>query len=119
MVLADLEAILIRATYSTSTLRTSISDVAMEIASESVLMSEPAYQVEQCDCPNGYEGSSCEVRNRKLENLWVLHVDDCCFRRTALRDSPDLATAYTLDCATCVSATGMPTSVTPNQELAL
>lgn len=63
MVLADLETILIRATYSTTILRSSISDVAMEIASEGDLMTEPAYEVERCDCPNGYEGLSCEVRN--------------------------------------------------------
>ena len=61
MALADVEYIMIRATYPTTTLRTSISDVSMETASESVLMSEPALEVEQCVCPDGYEGLSCEV----------------------------------------------------------
>uniref|UniRef100_H2XYT0 Ig-like domain-containing protein n=3 Tax=Ciona intestinalis TaxID=7719 RepID=H2XYT0_CIOIN len=32
----------------------------METASESVLMTEPAMEVEQCVCPAGYEGLSCE-----------------------------------------------------------
>nr|XP_018666843.1 basement membrane-specific heparan sulfate proteoglycan core protein [Ciona intestinalis] len=60
MVLADVETILIRATFSSSMLRTSLSSISMETASESVLMTEPAMEVEQCVCPAGYEGLSCE-----------------------------------------------------------
>ena len=61
MVLADLDLILVKASYYSTTLRSSISDVVMETASETVMMSEPLYEVEQCECPSGYEGSSCEV----------------------------------------------------------
>nr|CAB3254668.1 basement membrane-specific heparan sulfate proteoglycan core protein-like [Phallusia mammillata] len=60
MALADVEEILIQATYSTTTLRTTISQVTMETASESAIMSEPALEVEHCVCPDGYEGLSCE-----------------------------------------------------------
>ena len=61
LVLADLDTVLVRASYITTTLRTAISDVVMETASENMMMSEPLYEVEQCECPNGYEGTSCEV----------------------------------------------------------
>ena len=61
LALADVDTILIRATYSDTTRRTSISNVAMETATDSQLMTEPAYEVEQCVCPDGYEGMSCEV----------------------------------------------------------
>ena len=62
MVLADLESVLLRASFSSAILRTSISNVVMETASESMLMANPVYDVEHCECPNGYEGTSCEVR---------------------------------------------------------
>ena len=61
MALADVDSILIRATYDQSTRRTTISDVAMDTASDNQLMTEPAYEVEQCRCPTGYRGTSCQV----------------------------------------------------------
>lgn len=61
MALADVEEILIQASYSTTTMRSTITNVVMETASESDLMSEPALEVEHCVCPDGYEGLSCEV----------------------------------------------------------
>ena len=61
MALADVDLILIRATYDQFTRRTTISDFAMDTASDSQLMTEPAYEVEQCQCPAGYRGTSCQV----------------------------------------------------------
>ena len=62
MVLADLERIWCKATPKTKTTKSSISYVVMETASENELNTEPAVEVEQCICPEGYDGLSCEVR---------------------------------------------------------
>ena len=62
MVLADLEKIWVKATTESRTYSSSISFVSMETASENDLNTEPAVEVEQCICPEGYDGLSCEVR---------------------------------------------------------
>ncbi|XP_054705507.1 basement membrane-specific heparan sulfate proteoglycan core protein isoform X3 [Grus americana] len=60
MALADLDEILVRATYSTSTAASSIADVAMD----TVVPPQPglplAPEVEECRCPPGYHGLSCQ-----------------------------------------------------------
>lgn len=61
MVLADLERIWLKATPTSKTTTTSLSYVVMETASENELNTEPAVEVEQCICPEGYDGLSCEV----------------------------------------------------------
>uniref|UniRef100_A0A3Q2D071 Heparan sulfate proteoglycan 2 n=1 Tax=Cyprinodon variegatus TaxID=28743 RepID=A0A3Q2D071_CYPVA len=60
MVLADLDDILIRASYSTEMLSSSISDVSMEVAVPNYTGLAQAYEVEQCRCPPGYQGLSCQ-----------------------------------------------------------
>lgn len=61
MALADLDEILIRATYSTSTAASSIADVAMDMAVPPQPGLPPAPEVEECRCPPGYHGLSCQV----------------------------------------------------------
>lgn len=61
MVLADLDDILIRASYSTEMRSSSISDVSMEVAVPNYSGLTPALEVEQCRCPPGYQGLSCQV----------------------------------------------------------
>lgn len=39
-----------------------ISGISMDIAEDRDTDSERAYTVEQCSCPRGYKGLSCEVR---------------------------------------------------------
>ncbi|XP_075629462.1 basement membrane-specific heparan sulfate proteoglycan core protein isoform X7 [Balearica regulorum gibbericeps] len=60
MALADLDEILVRATYSTSTAASGIADVAMD----TVVPPQPglplAPEVEECRCPPGYHGLSCQ-----------------------------------------------------------
>lgn len=51
MALADLDEILIRATYSTSTAASSIADVAMDMAVPPQPGLPPAPEVEECRCP--------------------------------------------------------------------
>ncbi|XP_049659348.1 basement membrane-specific heparan sulfate proteoglycan core protein isoform X12 [Accipiter gentilis] len=60
MALADLDEILIRATYSTSTAASSIADVAMDMAVPPQPGLPPAPEVEECRCPPGYHGLSCQ-----------------------------------------------------------
>lgn len=61
MALADLDEILIRATYSTSTAVAAIADVAMDVAVPPQPGLPPAPEVEECRCPPGYHGLSCQV----------------------------------------------------------
>ncbi|XP_022090462.1 basement membrane-specific heparan sulfate proteoglycan core protein-like isoform X3 [Acanthaster planci] len=60
MLLADLDLILIRATYSSPTTYAVIKDVTLDIAEPRNTGRERAYAVEQCICPIGYTGLSCE-----------------------------------------------------------
>uniref|UniRef100_A0A663NDZ0 Heparan sulfate proteoglycan 2 n=1 Tax=Athene cunicularia TaxID=194338 RepID=A0A663NDZ0_ATHCN len=60
MALADLDEILIRATYSTSTAASSIADIVMETAVPTQPGLPLAAEVEECRCPPGYHGLSCQ-----------------------------------------------------------
>ncbi|XP_066547238.1 basement membrane-specific heparan sulfate proteoglycan core protein isoform X4 [Amia ocellicauda] len=60
MVLADLDEILIRASYHTEMRSASISGVSMEVAVPSYSGQPQAFEVEQCRCPPGYQGLSCQ-----------------------------------------------------------
>lgn len=61
LVLSNLEHILIRATPMIPTTRSSISDVILESAVETPQAgANHAIDIEMCNCPPGYTGSSCE-----------------------------------------------------------
>ncbi|XP_069467045.1 basement membrane-specific heparan sulfate proteoglycan core protein isoform X3 [Ambystoma mexicanum] len=60
MVLADLDEILIRATYSSDMISASITGVSMEVAVPSHTSLPRAVEVEECRCPPGYSGLSCQ-----------------------------------------------------------
>ncbi|XP_044727463.1 basement membrane-specific heparan sulfate proteoglycan core protein-like isoform X3 [Chrysoperla carnea] len=62
MALADLKNILIKATYTTNTNSASLVSVSLDIANEisSLNTFKKALEVEQCTCPAGYRGLSCE-----------------------------------------------------------
>ncbi|KAL1514177.1 hypothetical protein ABEB36_003476 [Hypothenemus hampei] len=60
MALADVRAIYIKATYFTNTQESALISVSLDIASEYNTGRERAYEVEQCHCPPGYTGLSCE-----------------------------------------------------------
>lgn len=62
MALADLDEILIRATYSTDMVSASIAGVSMETAVPTYSSLPRALEVEECRCPPGYRGLSCQVR---------------------------------------------------------
>ncbi|XP_046725155.1 basement membrane-specific heparan sulfate proteoglycan core protein isoform X3 [Silurus meridionalis] len=60
MVLAHMDDILIRASYYTGMRSSSISGVSMEIAVPHYTSLGRALEVEQCRCPPGYQGLSCQ-----------------------------------------------------------
>ncbi|XP_060913970.1 basement membrane-specific heparan sulfate proteoglycan core protein isoform X3 [Labrus mixtus] len=60
MVLADLDDILIRASYSSEMRSSSIYDISMEVAVPNYSGLAQALEVEQCRCPPGYQGLSCQ-----------------------------------------------------------
>ncbi|XP_076597098.1 basement membrane-specific heparan sulfate proteoglycan core protein isoform X2 [Chaetodon auriga] len=60
MVLADLDDILIRASYFTEMRSSSIFDINMEVAVPNYSGLAQALEVEQCRCPPGYQGLSCQ-----------------------------------------------------------
>lgn len=60
-VLANLDLILIRATFTTSTQSTSIRNVTLSTVTSAVAHEEVVLHVENCRCPTGYTGLSCEV----------------------------------------------------------
>uniref|UniRef100_A0A5S6QFK1 Basement membrane proteoglycan n=1 Tax=Trichuris muris TaxID=70415 RepID=A0A5S6QFK1_TRIMR len=60
MTLANLDALMIRASHCSGQTETSLGDVSLDIAVDRDTQQEVAYEVEQCQCPPGYQGLSCE-----------------------------------------------------------
>ncbi|XP_060707105.1 laminin subunit alpha-2 isoform X2 [Hemiscyllium ocellatum] len=60
--LYDVNSILIKASYGTFMRQTRISEISMEVAeaSDRYVHAEQAQQIEQCFCPEGYSGLSCQ-----------------------------------------------------------
>ncbi|XP_025920078.1 basement membrane-specific heparan sulfate proteoglycan core protein-like, partial [Apteryx rowi] len=104
MALADLDEILIRATYSTDMVSASIAGVSMETAVPAAPGLPPAPEVEECRCPPGYRGLSCQDcapgYTRTGGGLYLGHCELCecnghsdtCHPETGACSSP----AYTL-----------------------
>lgn len=65
-VLSSIEVILIRAIHASPTNRTYLSDVSLDTADETDTGGERSTSVEVCKCPNGYRGTSCEVRSYNI-----------------------------------------------------
>ena len=61
MALAYLDMVLVQARYHSSQQETGIALVSMETAKEEDLMLDVAFAIEDCRCPDGYKGYSCEV----------------------------------------------------------
>lgn len=61
MALADLDELLVRATFSSMPLAASISSVSLEVAQPGPSAGPRALEVEECRCPPGYVGLSCQV----------------------------------------------------------
>uniref|UniRef100_A0A8C5CWQ2 Heparan sulfate proteoglycan 2 n=1 Tax=Gadus morhua TaxID=8049 RepID=A0A8C5CWQ2_GADMO len=81
MVLADLDDILIRASHSSEMRSSSISEVSMEVAVPNYSSLAQALEVEQCRCPSGYQGLSCQDcavgYSRTGGGLYLGHCELC------------------------------------------
>ncbi|XP_024080868.1 basement membrane-specific heparan sulfate proteoglycan core protein isoform X3 [Cimex lectularius] len=60
MALSDIQSIYIKATYTTHTLRAALLSISMSTATSRNTGRETVQGVEQCVCPEGYVGTSCE-----------------------------------------------------------
>ncbi|XP_034151976.1 basement membrane-specific heparan sulfate proteoglycan core protein isoform X5 [Esox lucius] len=60
MALADTSVLMIRATYAENMVETSLSDIRMDIAVPHSTGNQRALEVEECACPQGYKGPSCQ-----------------------------------------------------------
>ncbi|XP_056400171.1 basement membrane-specific heparan sulfate proteoglycan core protein isoform X3 [Hyla sarda] len=81
MALADLDEILIRASYSTDMISAGITAVSMETAGPSYTSLPQALEVEECRCPPGYRGLSCQDcapgYTRTGGGLYLGHCEPC------------------------------------------
>ncbi|XP_043301913.1 basement membrane-specific heparan sulfate proteoglycan core protein isoform X5 [Cervus canadensis] len=81
MALADLDEVLVRATFSSVPLAASISGVSLEVAQPGPSEGPRALEVEECRCPPGYVGSSCQDcapgYTRTGSGLYLGHCELC------------------------------------------
>ncbi|XP_058532481.1 basement membrane-specific heparan sulfate proteoglycan core protein isoform X2 [Ochotona princeps] len=81
MALADLDEILVRATFSSVPLAASISAVSLEVAQPGPSEGPRALEVEECRCPPGYIGLSCQDcapgYTRTENGLYLGHCELC------------------------------------------
>jgi len=77
-VLSNLQTIEIRATYSYSMAYTSLSNVALDTAVPYNTGLEQPRDVEQCACPEGHKGTSCEVLTRFDSSFGQLVILSIC-----------------------------------------
>ncbi|GAB1602266.1 basement membrane-specific heparan sulfate proteoglycan core protein-like isoform X6, partial [Argonauta hians] len=80
MALADINSIRIKATFTKNTNLASIRDVTLDVA-ERGSTGERAYAVEECSCPAGYRGLSCELCDvgymRTVQGLYLGLCEEC------------------------------------------
>ncbi|XP_069893790.1 basement membrane-specific heparan sulfate proteoglycan core protein isoform X4 [Dipodomys merriami] len=60
MALAGIDALLIQASYTQQPAESRVSDISMDVAVPENTGQDPALEVEQCTCPSGYRGPSCQ-----------------------------------------------------------
>ncbi|PNJ27285.1 HSPG2 isoform 4 [Pongo abelii] len=81
MALADLDELLIQATFSSVPLAASISAVSLEVAQPGPSNGPRAVEVEECRCPPGYIGLSCQDcapgYTRTGSGLYLGHCELC------------------------------------------
>ncbi|KAM8788637.1 basement membrane-specific heparan sulfate proteoglycan core protein isoform 12-T12 [Rhynchonycteris naso] len=81
MALADLDELLVRATFSSMPVAASISMVSLEVARPGPSHGPRALEVEECRCPPGYVGLSCQDcapgYTRTGRGLYLGHCELC------------------------------------------
>lgn len=77
IVLSALDKLYIRGLYYQPTLEVSISEIMLDTAEKGPIADAPqALEVENCQCPPNYRGSSCEVGILKPQKFyeWVKNI---------------------------------------------
>lgn len=105
--LSNIESILIRATVKEFSSRSSISDVELDTAVAQNTGQGLAEGLEQCRCPIGYRGTSCEVisfsfcykKSGFCKKMFFLHIQSC--ERLYYRDSSDKQSSSLGACKVC------------------
>lgn len=113
MALADLDDILIKMSYIADCSTSSLVSVSLDYA-EPYGTGAQALEVEHCQCPPGYTGTSCEVQ---VLGLW--QKLKCKTFRIALRGTLAAAAVPSSDTVKSVNATGTLRSVTRSTAFAL
>ncbi|XP_049843588.1 basement membrane-specific heparan sulfate proteoglycan core protein isoform X30 [Schistocerca gregaria] len=98
MALADVQAILVKATYTTNTREAALIQVTMDIAEERNTGQQRAFPVEECACPVGYRGLSCEDCDagytRSFEGLYLGLCEPCNCNGHSDECHPEEGTCY-------------------------
>ncbi|XP_017794098.1 PREDICTED: basement membrane-specific heparan sulfate proteoglycan core protein isoform X2 [Habropoda laboriosa] len=96
MALADIRAIRIKATYTTHTDETALSLVSLDTAEKYNTGLSRAVEVEECNCPVGYKGLSCEDCDvgftRASEGLYLGLCKPCFCNGHSSQCNPDTGT---------------------------
>lgn len=96
MALSDLSAVLIKATYTTNTKEAAIVSVSLDTAVERNTGQSRAFEVEQCICPVGYRGLSCEDCDfgytRTGEGLYLGTCEPCTCNSHSSECDPEFGT---------------------------
>uniref|UniRef100_A0A672LIQ1 Heparan sulfate proteoglycan 2 n=1 Tax=Sinocyclocheilus grahami TaxID=75366 RepID=A0A672LIQ1_SINGR len=99
MALADISVFMIRATYADNMAESSISNLQMDIAVPHSTGNERALEVEECACPQGYTGPSCQdcdVGYTRTPGLYLGTCEKCDCHGYA--SGCDLETGECLNC---------------------
>ncbi|XP_070153239.1 basement membrane-specific heparan sulfate proteoglycan core protein isoform X5 [Polyergus mexicanus] len=96
MALADVRAIRIKATYTTHTDEAALSFVSLDTAEKYNTGKARAVEVEECTCPSGYRGLSCEDCDvgytRAIEGLYLGICEPCNCNGHSNQCDPEIGT---------------------------
>lgn len=101
MALADVEAIYIKATYTTYTESSSLREVTLDTSNpRNVASNIRSVEVEECQCPSEYVGLSCEDCaegfKRSYEGLFLSYCEPCECNGHSIHCEPESGTCLVI-----------------------